>query len=112
MSFAAEKDPGISKDSIPRLHVDSQDNGIELEVSDPCHTLSKADHGHKQVFIESKLTPDISITDLHAWIERILKDALGHSVFALVVHKVGFIPCIRSRPYLPLAAVFFSCFHV
>ncbi|KAF8622908.1 hypothetical protein AX15_006669 [Amanita polypyramis BW_CC] len=70
MTFAAEKDPGISKDSVPRLHVDSQDNGIELEV-----------------FIESKLTPDVSIADFHVWIQRISKDVLSHSVFALVVHK-------------------------
>ena len=32
MAFAMEKDPGISKDSIPRLHNDSQESGVEVEV--------------------------------------------------------------------------------
>ncbi|KAF8735483.1 hypothetical protein AX14_001979 [Amanita brunnescens Koide BX004] len=70
MTFAMEKDPGISKDSIPRLRNDSQETGVEVEI-----------------FIESKLSPDISVADFRVWMERISKDVLCHAVFAFVVHK-------------------------
>jgi mediator of RNA polymerase II transcription subunit 5 len=32
IGFATEKDPGISKDSIPRLRNDAQESGVEVEV--------------------------------------------------------------------------------
>lgn len=32
MGFAMEKDPGISKDGIPRLRNDAQENGVDVEV--------------------------------------------------------------------------------
>ncbi|KAF8349998.1 hypothetical protein F5887DRAFT_1059221 [Amanita rubescens] len=70
VGFATEKDPGISKDSIPRLRNDAQENGVEVEI-----------------FIESKLSPDISIPDFRVWMERISRDVLSHAVFAFVVHK-------------------------
>ncbi|KIL70756.1 hypothetical protein M378DRAFT_183349 [Amanita muscaria Koide BX008] len=69
-SFAEEKDPGISKDSIPRLRSDAQDNGVDFEN-----------------FIESKLTPDVTVADFGFWMDRIIRDVLSHATLAQVVLK-------------------------
>lgn len=47
-------------------------------------------HRLEQIFIELKLSPDISIPDFRVWMERISRDVLCHAAFAFVVHKVRF----------------------
>jgi hypothetical protein len=42
-----------------------------------------------QSYIESKITPDISVEDLQPWIDRVWRDAGSHSAFADVVLRVG-----------------------
>lgn len=52
-----------------------------------------------QIFLESKLSPDISVVDFRVWMERISKDVLCHAVFAFVVHKVSSMLMSSSDTY-------------
>ena len=46
-------------------------------------------HGLTQSYIESKITPDVSVEDLQPWINRVWRDAGSHSAFADVALRVG-----------------------
>ncbi|PFH54543.1 hypothetical protein AMATHDRAFT_135078 [Amanita thiersii Skay4041] len=72
MTFATEKDPGISKDTIPRLYIEARDSNQTLEVSK---------------YLEAKLLPDAKIVDFQAWMERMWTDILSHSTFAQIILK-------------------------
>ncbi|KAF8078549.1 mediator complex subunit Med5-domain-containing protein [Lyophyllum atratum] len=67
-SFATGIDPLISNDDIPRLQVEAQDCGVELET-----------------YLESKSTSDTNVTDLRSWIDRVSHDVASHSAFAAVI---------------------------
>ncbi|KAK2461858.1 hypothetical protein APHAL10511_006321 [Amanita phalloides] len=86
-TFAAEKDPGVAKDTVPRLRVDSQDSGLDLEVRIPTEHSWVVTHHQMEVFIESRLSLDVSVADVRVWMERISKDVLSHATFAYVTHK-------------------------
>lgn len=67
-SLAIGIDPLISNDDVPRLQIEAQDCGAELEV-----------------YLEAKFTPDTNVTDLRSWIDRISQDVTIHSTFAAVI---------------------------
>ncbi|KAF8640574.1 hypothetical protein AX17_000236 [Amanita inopinata Kibby_2008] len=70
LAFALEKDPGISNDTVHRLHAEAQDINLDIET-----------------LIESKLMPDVNDMEFRVWMDRVWKDVMSHAIFAQVVFK-------------------------
>jgi mediator of RNA polymerase II transcription subunit 5 len=88
-AFTVSVDPLISNDSTPRLQTEALDVGQDLEVSifsSPIIFIS--DQGSIQLYLDSKLTPETSLDDARASLQRVWRDAGSHATFAEVVRKV------------------------
>ncbi|KAG6812477.1 hypothetical protein H0H92_002584 [Tricholoma furcatifolium] len=70
LTFATGIDLFVSNDDMPRLKMEAQDCGLELEA-----------------YIEFKLNPDTNIEELSPWIDRVLHDDTSHNVFSTIIFQ-------------------------
>ncbi|KAF8898666.1 hypothetical protein BD779DRAFT_1607403 [Infundibulicybe gibba] len=68
--FAVELDPLISNESIPRLHTEAQEAGVDFES-----------------YMDSKLSPEITSDDFRIWMDRVERDLTSHDMFSQVILK-------------------------
>jgi mediator of RNA polymerase II transcription subunit 5 len=88
-AFAVTVDPMISNETTPRLRMEAQDSGTDLEVPSVSNiAILVIDNESEQSYLESKLTAETSLDDAKVLLERICRDPGCHAAFAEVVHKV------------------------
>lgn len=94
-------DPSIFKENMSKLS-DAHDTSMDFSVSGLVCLLSLTEH--RQLYLESRLTPDMVMNDAPSWLDRIWRDAGSHATFANFVLKVPnscFTPLFSDSIHLP-----------
>jgi mediator of RNA polymerase II transcription subunit 5 len=87
---------------MSKLSSDTHDTSMDFSVSGLVCLLSLTEY--RQLYLESRLTPDMARNDAQSWLDRIWRDAGTHTTFANFVLKVlnnCFATLFSDLIYLP-----------